>query len=213
MAKITSRKLSAAIVFASLYIVLAFVPIGTTVIGGTSSFGLAIIVPPVVGWILGPYYGALSMVISFAAGNFISMTATFGFLSVLISTSGAFFAGLNKRGFPFITAIYLVFFSFFFCIIYPTAWWYILPHIVASCCAVLILFFKKSSRLSVFFSTLSSTFAQQATGTFLSIFMLSLTSGEWYVIFPLTIYERTIASVGALLVILAIEKRVKTFLT
>jgi len=210
--KITTRKLSAAIVFASLYVVLSFIPIGTSIVGGRSSFSLNEVLSPVVGWLLGPYYGVLSMVIGFFVGNFFSVSATFGLLGIVIPTSGALFAGLNKRGLPFITTIYLVFFSFFFYITYPMVWWFILPHIAASFCSILILFLK-SSRVSVFFNTLSSTFAQQATGTFLAMFLLSLTSEQFYIIFPLTIYERTIASVGALLLILAIEKRVKTFFT
>ena len=210
MAKPIERKLSAAIVFASLFVVLSFIPIGTSIIGGKDSFRLAIVLPPVVGWLLGPYYGVLSMIIGFVAGGFFSVTSTYGPLGLIIPTSGALFAGLNKRGLPFITSIYLVLFSFFFYTTYPVVWWFILPHIIASCASILILFFK-SSRISIFFNTLSSTFSQQATGTFLSIMLFSLTTEQFYIIFPLTIYERIVASVGALLIILAIEKRIKTY--
>jgi len=210
MPKPTIRKLSIAIVFASLFVVLSFIPIGTSIIGGKDSFKLAIVLPPVVGWFLGPYYGVLSMIIGFIAGNFFSVTSTYGPLGVIIPMSGALFAGLNKKGVPFITSIYLILFSFFFFISYPTVWWFILPHIVASCCSILILLFK-SSPISVFFNTLSSTFSQHATGTFLAILLLSIRAEQYYLIFPLTIYERTVSSVGALILILAIGKRIKTY--
>jgi hypothetical protein len=143
--------------------------------------------------------------------TFFSVTSTYGPLGIIIPMSGALFAGLNKKGPPFVTSAYLILFSFFFISFYPSVWWFILPHIIASCCSILILFFK-TSHTSILFNTISSTFSQHATGTFLAILLLSMKAENYYLIFPLTIYERTVSSLGALMLILAIEKRIKTYI-
>jgi len=210
MSKIAVRKLSAAIIFSSIYVVLSFIPIGTSIIGGKDSFKLSIILPPVAGYLLGPQLGVLSMSLGFVVGSFFPVSSALGPVGILIPVSGALFSGLNRRRLSFLTALYLALFSSFFSIVYPTVWWFTLPHVAAACFAVLILVFK-SSRLGVFFNTFSSTFAQHATGTSLYILFLLLKAEAFYVIFPLMIYERMVASVGAFLLIWGVERRIKSY--
>ncbi|MGQ9781013.1 MAG: hypothetical protein ACUVQ8_01990 [Nitrososphaeria archaeon] len=210
MSKIAARKLSIAVIFSSLYVVLSFIPIGTSIIGGKDSFKLSIVLPPVAGCLLGTQLGVLSMLLGSVIGNFFSVSSPIGPLGLLVPVSGALFSGLNRRGLSLVTASYLILFFSFFFVVYPTIWWFALPHVVSACLAVLIPIFR-SSRISVFFNTLSSTFSQHSTGTVLFVLLLSLKPEAFYVIFPLMIYERAVASIGAFLIIVGIEKRIKSY--
>jgi len=209
---LTTKKLSIAIIFSSLFVVLSLFPIGTIFIGGNGRFQLSIMLPPMVGWLLGPYYGIISMVLGSIIGTFFFPSSPFGLLSFIIPATGAFFAGLNKKGIPYLTALYLAFFSFYFVVVYPSLYWFIAPHIIAAIFSILLFFFS-SSRVGVFLNVFSSTFAQQATGTILTILLLQVKTESYYMIFPLMIYERSIAIIGSFLLILAVKNRLKSYIT
>jgi len=204
------KKLSVSIVFSSIFVILSFIPIGTSFIGGTGRFQLSIILPPLVGWLIGPYYGAMSMAIGSIVSSFFYPNSPFGFVSFIIPASGALFAGFTRRGVPILSAIYLIVFASLFAFVYPIAWWFTIPHVfAASLCMLTNLVNSPKSR--VLFGTFSSTFSQQATGTFLTIILLKLAAEDYFLIFPLTMYERTVAAIGSFLLILAVEKRLKAF--
>lgn len=209
MESLQIRRLSITIVFASLFVVLSFIPIGTSFIGSSGLFKLSLILPPVVGWLLGPSYGSFSMIIGSLIYTFIS-PSPFGFLAFIVPSSGAFFAGLNRKGFPLLTTTYLSLFSLSYVIIYPTMWWFITPHLVAVCFSVLF-HISKLTRIRIFLSSFSSTFSQQATGLILTIVILQLQPEDYAISFPFMIYERVLAGVGSFLLISAIEKRLNQY--
>jgi hypothetical protein len=212
MKSLQIRRLSIAIIFASLFVVLSFIPIGTSLIGGSGLFSLSLILPPVVGWLLGPSYGSFSMIMGSLAYTFLSPLSSFGLLAFIIPSSGAFFSGLNRKGFSLVTTAYLCLFSLSYVIIYPIVWWFIIPHLIAVCFSVLF-FLLRHTRISIFLSSFSSTFSQQATGLILTIVILQLKAEIYYIIFPSMIYERVLAGIGSFLLISAIEKRLNQYTT
>ncbi len=205
-ASIDVRKFSLAITFSSLYVVLSFMPIGTTLVGGTGFFSLSIILPPTVGWLLGPFYGSLSMLIGSTIYFFFNPVSFFGILTPLVPLSGALFAGLNRRRLSFLSFSFILSFVIFFTINYIKVWWFIIPHILAAFSS--LLYYLVGERFRIFLSSFSSTFVQHSTGTLFAILLYHLADERLLVIFPQMLYERSIATFGSFLLIMALEKYV-----
>ncbi|MEM3403304.1 MAG: hypothetical protein QXJ17_01945 [Nitrososphaeria archaeon] len=203
------KRFSVSIVFSSIFVILSLIPIGTSFIGGIGRFQLSIILPPLTGWLIGPYYGSMSMAIGSIISGFFFPTSPFGFMGCIIPASGALFAGFIRRDRSILSAVYLIAFALLFSFVYPIAWWFTIPHLFAALLCILT-DLVNSHKVQVLFGTFSSTFSQQATGTILTILLLKLTAEDYFLILPLTMYERTIAAVGSFLLILAVERRLKT---
>ncbi|MCX8188167.1 MAG: hypothetical protein N3F64_00470 [Nitrososphaeria archaeon] len=200
------RKFSTAIVFSSLYVVLSFMPIGTTLVGGTGVFSLSLILPPTVGWFLGPFYGSFSMFIGSTIYLFFNPGSFFGIFTPLVPLSGALFAGLNRRKLSFLSFSFIFLFVIFFIISYNKIWWFIIPHVLAAFSS--LLYYLVGKNFKIFFSSFSSTFVQHSTGTLFAILLYHLTDKQLLIVFPQMLYERSIAAFGSFLLIMVLEKYV-----
>ncbi|MEM0384836.1 MAG: hypothetical protein QW134_02170 [Nitrososphaeria archaeon] len=203
---INVRKFSAAIIFSSLYVVLYFMPIGTTLVGGTGIFSLSLILPPTVGWFLGPFYGSFSMFIGSTVCLFFNPGSFFGLLTPLVPLSGALSSGLNRRKLSFVSFSFIFFFVIFFITSYNKIWWFTIPHILAAFSS--LLYYFVGERVKIFLSSFSSTFVQHSTGTLFAILLFHLTEEYLVISFPKMLYERSIAAFGSFLLIMVLEKYV-----
>jgi hypothetical protein len=198
------RKFSNSIAFSSLYVIFSFMPVGTTMIGGQGSFSLSLIIPPVAGYLLGPIYGPFSMLIGALAYLFFNPASFFGILTPIIPMAGALASGLNRRRLSYIVSFYLLLFAAFIISYYSEVWWFIIPHVLAS---VLSLFhYLVDGKFRFLLNTFSSTFFQHATGTMLAIFLFKLNAAILAMSFPPMLYERTVSTLGAFLLLIALEK-------
>lgn len=198
------RKFSASITFSSLYVVLSFIPIGTALVGGTGVFSLSLILPPVVGWILGPFYGSFSMFFGSIIYLFFNPSSFFGILTPLVPLAGALASGLNRRKLSYIPFLFIFSFVVFFVVCYHKIWWFVIPHILASFSS--LLYYLVGGRVKVFLNVFSSTFVQQSTGTLFAILLYNLVDEHFLIIFPQMLYERTIATFGSFILIVVLER-------
>lgn len=95
-------------VFAALHLVITLIPFSLAVGGGEISFGL--ISAPIVGFLLGPIFGTIAVIIGSIIAMFIDVQiAVIGPFTVLATAAGAFSAGMiRSRKVAIIPLLYLL---------------------------------------------------------------------------------------------------------
>jgi len=217
-----TKKVAVGVILASLYAVLAVVPL-SAFIGAASIISFAICIAPIMGIVLGPLRGFVFGMIGGILAAILLMVMPFNLYLIMptVILGPAFaglFVGFSKRRLtkvantsipgPLFTAIFLVAIIVLFLIPRSQAWVFMTPYALAVVIALVLQFVgiefdldKKG--LSKYLQILPFTFlgamldhSMMAMG---SVYLLNLDAGLFIGIFPLMIVERTIATiVGAI---------------
>jgi len=227
-----TKRVAVGVMLASLYAVLAVIPL-STFIGAASIISFAICIAPIFGLVLGPVRGFVFGLIGGILATMLLMFMPFN-LYIVVPTIilGPAFAGLfvglsthqTSKAVntivpgPFLTAIYLLLIIVFFLVARLEAWLFMTPYMLAVAVALGlqvkgIEFDLEKEGSSKYLQFLPFIFlgaildhSMMAMG---SVFLLGLEAGLFIGIFPLMLLERTIATiVGTILafVVLTILK-------
>jgi len=225
-----TKKVAIGVILASLYAVLAVVPL-SAFIGAASIISFAICIAPIMGIILGPIRGGVFGLLGGILAAILLMTMPFNLYlimpTVILGPAVAgLFTGLSVQRTtkvgnlripgPLVTVLYLLLIISFFLIPRMDAWIFMTPYILAVIVAlglqiVGIEFNLDKTGATKYLQILPFTFlgamldhSMMAMG---SVYLLGLPAGLFIGIFPLMVIERTIATiVGAIVgfIILAV---------
>ncbi len=227
--KPSSFELALTAIFAALTVVFGQIPL-TPFIGGPSVLTLAIIMPPLVGLILGLELGSICILI---AVLFLFMvnpaTAYAGLFTVFPFLAGTVSAGTIRKSFIYklLAAVILFIGILGYLYVYSVFPYWIVPHVLALVFILAIavsgkkldfegIIIEKEGKLDIFgsfknsplllLSCFISTMADQAVMLLLAVYVLQLPLVVFQLALPLMLMERTIATiVSALGIILVIN--------
>jgi len=213
-----TKRVAVGVMLASLYAVLAVIPL-STFIGAASIISFAICIAPIFGLVLGPVRGFVFGLIGGILATMLLMFMPFN-LYIVVPTIilgpafAGFFVGLSTHQTtkmantiipgPFVTAIYLLLIIVLFLVARLEAWLFMTPYILAVIVALGlqvrgIEFNLEKEGSSKYLQFLPFTFlgaildhSMMAMG---SVFILGLEASLFVGIFPLMLLERTIATI------------------
>ena len=212
-----TKRVAIGVILASLYAVLAVVPL-SAFIGAASIISFAICIAPIIGIVLGPLRGFAFGLIGGVLAAILLMVMPFNLYLIMPTVIlgpaiAGFFTGLivhrtSKIG-PLLTALFLVSIIVLFLVPRFDAWIFMTPYILAVVVAlglqvVGIEFDLDKTGASKYLQILPFTFlgamldhSMMAMG---SVYLLGLDAGLFIGIFPLMLIERIIATiVGAII--------------
>lgn len=221
-AKSETKKISVGIVLIALYAILALLPMSGFIgaAGFSSILSFAICVAPLIGIILGPWRGFVFGLIAGIVATIISLPIGGGVYLIIPTTIlgpaiAALFTGLSLRQStmirglsipgPLLAGIYLMIIIILYEIFKLAAWWFMTPYMLAVVVAFVLQvkkfeFNPKQGFLQLIplaFIGAMSDHSMMAMG---SVFLLDLPVEVFgFVIFPVMILERTIATLLAAL--------------
>jgi len=207
-----TKRVAVGVILASLYAVLAIVPL-SAFIGAASIISFAICIAPIIGIVLGPLRGFVFGLIGGVLATMLLMVTPFN-LYLLMPTMilGPAFAGLfvgllvhskQVRKY-YVTALFLVSIIGLFLVPRFDAWIFMTPYILAVIVVLLlpimgIKFDLEKKGVSKYLQFIPFTFvgamldhSMMAMG---SVYILGLDAGLFIGIFPLMLIERTIATI------------------
>jgi len=194
-------------VLAALYVALSFIPV-SMFIGAGSFLSLSLIITPVIAVLLQPFE---ALVCSCISGFIVVMlnpgSAMFGIFTVLLPIAGAVCGSLSvhtKKG-SLLTLVFLGATVLYYIYSRGSFIFWIMPHVLALLLLIGIPFLEKR-RLKTITSTFISTMCEQGAMLLLAINVLQLPVIVFQVAFPLMLYERTFATIGGILIILALKR-------
>jgi hypothetical protein len=95
-------------IFAAVHLVITLIPF-TIAIGGGGSISFGLVSAPILGFLLGPFYGVIAVVIGSLLAMFINPTiAILGPFTVFATAAGAFAAGSMRRNMQFAVPIIFI---------------------------------------------------------------------------------------------------------
>jgi hypothetical protein len=223
-------------IFGALHLVLTMIPL-FVLTGGAGFISMGLVSSVVIGYILGPVYGTLSILLGSGLGVVIFNIG--GFLGpvipVIAPVAGAFIAGCLKEGYtrPVIGIYFIGLLGFLLSPIGFSATIYLWMHIIA-CALVVLLSFGKTNRwisrrmkiqiddpeksflpvwLIVFIALLGDSLIGGSAGAYWFVYALGMGPGELAVIFIGTaiLYplERIAVSIVATAIILALMRALR----
>ena len=206
-----TRELSQTAVLSAIFVVASIFPL-SAFIGGAGFITLGIVFVPVIARMLKPYAALVSGLVGSAAlyGLQLSIGPVFGPVSLLIPTSGIFLGSIafHHRMGPIISWAYVAFgAAFYFMFSGGTLVW-LAPYVIVVATLPLVL---RHTKIRIPLLCLYSTMCELITLNIGSITVLRLSGQLWSVIAPFMFFERTIATIGSLLVITAIRKAIPGF--
>jgi len=194
-------------VLAALYVVLSFIPV-SMFIGAGSFLSLSMIITPVIAVLLHPFE---ALVCSCLGGLIVVIlntgSAMFGIFTVLLPIAGAVCGSLfvyTKKG-SFLTMVFLGATILYYLYSRGSFIFWIIPHVLALLLLLGISFLEKMI-LKTMASPFISTMCEQSAMLLLAINVLQLPVIVFQVAFPLMLYERTFATIGGILVLLALKR-------
>jgi len=219
-----TMKITVGVIFVSLYIILAVIPMSTFIgAGGVSSLlSFSVCIAPLLGIMLGSVRGFAYGFIAGILATIVLLPINGGGVYLIIPTTiigpgiaglftGLLLKGETKLG-PLFTAGYLILIIILFEVFKYEAWWFMLPYIVAVFIAILLQFFNirfDSGRTGIYryLQLIPFTFvgamldhSMMAMGSVFLLDLPALGPFSFATIFPLMLLERLIATVLAALV-------------
>ncbi|MHA3963175.1 MAG: hypothetical protein AM325_006510 [Candidatus Thorarchaeota archaeon SMTZ1-45] len=218
-----TKKVAVGVILIALYAILALLPMSGFIgaAGLSSILSFAICVAPLIGIILGPWRGFGFGLIAGIVATMVSLPIGGGVYLIIPTTIvgpavAALFTGLSlKRSTkianseipgPFVTMLYLIIVIVLYEIVVYEAWWFMLPYILA---AVVSLIFQikrfefnpNKSYLQLIPFTFLGAMLDHSMMAMGSVYLLQIPASVFgFVIFPVMLIERTIATLlGALL--------------
>ncbi|MDH5481504.1 MAG: hypothetical protein OEY22_01295 [Candidatus Bathyarchaeota archaeon] len=227
--KHAAKTVSVTVCFAALYAVFGFLPI-SKIIGLNGYITAATIMAPIIGVLLGPYIGAVSVVLGGVIGFFVATISTPSLVSGVIATLCAGMLCNGKRSLCAFVYFSMLFLFGFYPFVGPI--WLYLPLVWFQIAVFLILISpiqsmatrrlnsnSDSKILSAFFVTsLTSTLAGQIAGSLTfeviswPIFMADVNTWRsyWHVLTFVYPIERTIIALCAALIGISLHKALQS---
>lgn len=208
------RDLTKIAVLAAMYVVMSFIPV-SIFIGAGSFLSLSLVITPVIAVLLTPLEALICSVIS---GLIIVIlnpgAAMFGVLTVLLPTSGSVCGSLivRLRGGSLIVSIFLLGIIGFYITYRGSFISWIVPHMIALILVLGSSLIEKKF-LTVYIIPFISTMCEQGAMLILAIGFLQLPVVVFQTAFPLMLYERTFATLGGMLLIIALRRVVPQYVT
>jgi len=198
-------------VFAGLYAVTSLIPI-SVFIGASSLLSLNLIITPVIAILLTPIEAGTAALIGGLLALWIAPgQAVFGPTTILLPFTGALFGSIlfhkHKMGSP-IAAILLAAVTLSYLTSRPEFPYWIAPHIVAIILAGSSMF-STSAKLRVPAVAFVTTMCEQAAMLVQAVHILQLPVVVFVTAFPLMLYERSISTIGAVLIVLGLTRYVR----
>lgn len=195
-------------VFAGLYAVTSLVPISVFV-GAQSMLSLNLIITPCIAILLSPMEAVAAAVIGGLLALWIApWQAMFGPTTVLLPLAGAFFGSMtfHKRKIgSLIAVIFLTLVVLAYLTLRSEFPYWIVPHIVAIVLAGVSVF-STPLKVRVPLNAFVATLCEQACMLVQAVYVLQLPYVVFLTAFPLMLYERLIATIGASIVVLGLSK-------
>ncbi len=214
---LTTRDLTLSASMAAVYIVSSVIPL-TRFIGGAAFITLEIVMVPIIAAILRPVPATVS-ILSGSIGAAIFQTVlgvpglyqVFGLPGLLIPVIGAVSGSLafHYRWGPLVPWAYVLTGAAYYVLFSKggTLLW-LIPYIIVV--VMLPLALKTSGTKSTGLLALYTTMSELVTMNVLSIGVLGLPGGVWSIITPFMFLERTVATLGATSLIVALKSRIGT---
>jgi hypothetical protein len=210
--RVTTIELALTSTLAAVYIVSAFFTL-TPFIGGPGFITLEIVMLPIIAFLLRPILATVAVLVGSIGSAFIltGFYSTFGFAGLLIPLlavalgSIAFhyeWGAIIPWGYVLAGAVYYILFSKG-----GTLFW-LAPYILVIASLPATLRVREPYRLGLL--ALYTAMSEQVTLNVLSISLLNLTGAFWTGVTPLMFLERTIATLGGFVVIVALKSRLGT---
>ncbi len=207
-----TRDLTLSAALAAFYIVSTFIPVDAF-LGGAAIISLEIVTVPVIAALLKPpqasatiLVGSLGMAV-FQTGTF-PVFGIFALLVPIIATILGSFAFHYRWG-PVLAWAYVLFGAVYY-LTYSeggTLFW-LIPYIIVI--ASLPLALTATGTRSIMIRAFYTAMAWQVTLNVLSIGIARLLDGFWSTVTPFMLFERTVATVGSVALIIALKSRLGT---
>ena len=206
-----NKNLVLAAVAAALYVVLNLIPIGMFIGAGGIFIPLSIIFVPVMAWLLEPREALIASIIG-GLGSLIfnpSGTGTMGVFAIMVPVMAITVGSitLHMKSLKLAATGWIIIEFVFYYAFYngqATIFWGV-HYAVASLCAIIGVI-KRSN--SPYYYVPSIAMAENAALNVYSILIAGLPAELWQFIIISSIYERIIATVGAILLIKGLKKAI-----
>src|SRR5437867_11119611 len=208
----TTRDLTLSAVLAAFYIVSTFIPVDAF-LGGAAIISLEIVTVPVIAALLKPPQASITIIVGglamavFQTGTFPVFVIFALLVPIIASILGSF--AFHYRFGTLLPWAYVLFGAIYY-LVYSeggTLFW-LIPYIIVILSLPLAL--TAAGMRSIIIRAFYTAMAWQVTLNILSIGIARLTDGFWSIVTPFMLFERTVATVGSVALIIALKSRLGT---
>jgi hypothetical protein len=203
-------RLTIASSLAGLFILTTFVPL-TPFIGGPAFITLEIVMIPVIAWLLPPSLAVFTALVG-SIGMFLAQTSfynAFGLPGILIPVIATVIGSVafNYRLGPILAWTYVIIGLVYYILFSQggTMFW-LIPYVIVIISLPLALR-NKDKLFTIGLIAFYTAMSEQVTMNILSISLLHLVGPVWTIITPFMYSERTVATIGGTLLIVALKSR------
>ncbi len=208
----TTRDITLGAALAAFYIVSTFIPVDAF-LGGAAIISLEIVTVPVIAALLKPAQASVTILVGslgmavFQTGTF-PVFGLFALLVPIIATVLGSFAFHYRWG-PLLAWAYVLFGAAYYLEFSKggTSFW-LIPYIIVI--VSLPLAWTATGTRSIIIRAFYTAMAWQVTLNILSIGIAHLLDGFWSIVTPFMFFERTVATVGSVALIIALKSRLGT---